>query len=197
MDLCDWVGKLLVVSSSDFLDSGLAVKSHSDSLVGLYKLIQLFCKLLILHSDDSNVIVEWVNFNLKVAVIIKKGRIAVSGTFELLSHVHDLVLLGSDLGFKIFDGCGKFNIPWALSVNSLLKINIFISVFLFKSLQVIKLVLETDDLVLKLNNFTLTVDKLCLLALEIHSLAINELIEVINPGKLLRYIVLKSSCLCS
>jgi len=55
-------------------------------------------------------VVKRVNLNLEVAVIIKKGRITVSGTFELLSHVHDLVFLGSDLGLKIFDGCGKFNI---------------------------------------------------------------------------------------
>lgn len=61
----------------------------------------------------------------------------------------------------------------------------------------VQLVLETDDLILKLDDFTLTVNKLGLLALEVHSLAINELIEVINPGKLLRYVVLKSSCLCS
>lgn len=61
----------------------------------------------------------------------------------------------------------------------------------------VQLVLETDDLVLKLDDFTLTVDKLGLLRLEVHGLAVNELIEVINPGKLLRYVVLKSSCLCS
>lgn len=101
----------MVVSSSDFLDSSLAVKSHSDSLVGLHKLIQLFGELLILHSDDSNMVVKRVDLNLKITVIIKKGRIAVPGTFELLSHVHDLVLLGSDLGFNIFDRCGEFNIP--------------------------------------------------------------------------------------
>lgn len=92
------------------MDSGLAVKSHSDSLVGLHKLIQLFGKLLILHCDHSNMVVKRVNLNLEVAVIIKKGRITVSGTFELLSHVHDLVFLCSDLGLKIFDGCGKFNV---------------------------------------------------------------------------------------
>lgn len=61
----------------------------------------------------------------------------------------------------------------------------------------VQLVLETDDLILKLDDFTFTVDKLGLLALKVHGLAINELIEVINPGKLLRYVVLKSSCLCS
>jgi len=93
------------------LDSSLAVKSHSDSLVGLHKLIQLFGELLILHSDDSNMVVKRVDLNLEVTVIIKKGGIAVPGAFELLSHVHDLVFLSSNLGFKIFDGCGEFNIP--------------------------------------------------------------------------------------
>lgn len=63
MDLCDWVGKLLVVSSSNFLDSSLSVKSHSDNFIGLYKLIKLFGELLILRSDDSDVVVKRVNLS--------------------------------------------------------------------------------------------------------------------------------------
>lgn len=58
MDLRDRVGKLLIVSSSDFLDSGLAVKSHSDSLVGLHKLIEFLGEVFVLDCDDSNMVIE-------------------------------------------------------------------------------------------------------------------------------------------
>ena len=61
----------------------------------------------------------------------------------------------------------------------------------------IELILETDNLILELNDFTLTVNKLGLLALEVHGLAVNELIEVVNPGELLANIVLKGPSLSS
>ena len=85
------------------MDSGLAVKSHSDGLICLYKLIQLLGEFLILNSDYPYMVVKGINLNLKIAVIIKESRIAVPGTFEFLSHVHDLVFFGSDLGLKILD----------------------------------------------------------------------------------------------
>lgn len=197
MHLCDWIRKLLIVSSSDFLDSSFAVKSHSDGLIGLYKLIQLFGEFLILHSDYPNMVVKGINLNLEIAIIIKESWIAIPGTFEFLSHVHDLVLFGSDLGLKILDWSCKLNVPWALSIDSLLKINILISVFFFECLQVIELILETDDLILKLDDLTFTIDELGLLALEIHGLAVNQLVEIINSRKLLADIVFEGSSLGS
>ena len=82
-------------------------------------------------SDYPNMIIERVDFNLQIGVVIKEGRIAISGTFELFPHVHDLILLGSDFGRKFFYASGKLNISSTLLVNSLLKISILVSVFLF------------------------------------------------------------------
>ena len=61
----------------------------------------------------------------------------------------------------------------------------------------IKLVLEANDLIFQLNNFTLAIDELALLTLQITSFGIDKLIEIINSGELLRDIVLKSSSLSS
>lgn len=193
MDHANRVCQLLVVSSSDLLNSGFSVQSHSDSLVGLHELVQLFGQLLVLHGDHSDVVVQGVDLNLKIRVVIEQGRIAVPGTLQLLSHVHNLVLLSPDLGFKIFNTSGQFNVSLALGIDSLLKINIFISVFFLEGLQVIKLILETDDLIFQLDNLALALHELCLLALQVESLAVNELIEVIDPGKLLRDVVFERS----
>lgn len=61
----------------------------------------------------------------------------------------------------------------------------------------VELILETDYLVLELDDLTLTLDKLGLLALEVEGLAVNKLIEVINPCKLLGDVIFKGSSLGS
>lgn len=61
----------------------------------------------------------------------------------------------------------------------------------------IELILETDDLILKLDDLTFTIDELGLLALEIHGLAVNQLVEIINSRKLLADIVFEGSSLGS
>jgi len=140
-------------------------------------------------------VVKRIDFNLQIWVVIQKGRVAISCTFKFFSHIHDLVLLWSNLGFKIFNAGRKLNVSLRLRINSLLKINILIAVFLFKSLQMIEFILETDDLIFQLYNFTLTLDKLSLFALQIESLGINQLVQVIDSSQLLRNIIFKSSCL--
>ena len=52
------VGQLLVISSSNFCDSRLAIQPHSDSLIGLDELVELLGKLFVLHCDNSDVVVE-------------------------------------------------------------------------------------------------------------------------------------------
>jgi len=47
---------------------------------------------------------------LKVRVVIKESRVAVSGTLELFSHVHNLVLLRSDLDLQLFNAVGEFDV---------------------------------------------------------------------------------------
>jgi hypothetical protein len=108
-----------------------------------------------------------------------------------------LVLLRSDLDLQLFNAVGEFDVSWALGIDSLLKINIFISVFLLKNLQMVELILETNNLILQLDNFSFTIDELAFFVLQVTSLAINELVEVINSSKLLGDVVLESSCLSS
>jgi hypothetical protein len=61
----------------------------------------------------------------------------------------------------------------------------------------VELILETNNLILQLDNFSFTIDELAFFVLQVTSLAINELVEVINSSKLLGDVVLESSCLSS
>ena len=65
------VGKLVIVTSSDLLNSSFSIESHPDGLVCLHELIELTGKLLILDGDDSDVVVERVNLNLKIRVVVQ------------------------------------------------------------------------------------------------------------------------------
>ena len=61
----------------------------------------------------------------------------------------------------------------------------------------VQLILETNNLIFQLDNFSFTINELALLVLQVTGLAVNELVEVINSSKLLGDVVLKSSCLSS
>lgn len=137
MNVVNWISDLLLVSLSDLLNSSFAVQSLSNGLVGLHELVQLLGQLFVLDGDYPNVIVQRIDFNLKVRIVVKKCGIAISGSLEFFSHVHDLILLGSDLGLEILDGSSEFHVSWALSVNSLLKVSILVSVLFFKTLEVV------------------------------------------------------------
>jgi hypothetical protein len=115
------------------------------------------------------VVVKRINFDLEIRVIVKECRVAVSCTFQLLSHVHDLVFFGSDLAFEVLDGCGKLHVPRTFSIDSLLEVGVLMSVLFLQALQMVQLVLETDYLVLQLDDFAFTIDKLGLLVLQIIS----------------------------
>lgn len=104
-----------------------------------------------------------------------------------------MVFLGSNLGFKILDASSELDVSASFTIDSLLEINILVSVLLFKSSKMVELVLEADNLVLELDDFTFTFNELSFLALKIKGLGVNELVEVINSSKLLRDVVLKSS----
>lgn len=67
------MGKLLVVSGSDFLDPGFSVEAHSDGFVGLHELVELLRQLLVLHGDHTDVVVEGVNLHLQVRVVVEEG----------------------------------------------------------------------------------------------------------------------------
>ena len=110
LNIGDGVGKLLVVSLSDLLNSSFAVKSHSNGLVGFNELVELLGEFFVLESDHTDMVVQGINFNLKVRVVIKESRVAVSGTLELFSHIHNLVLLSSDLALQLFNTVGEFDV---------------------------------------------------------------------------------------
>ena len=183
----------MVISGANLLHTSLAVKARSDGLVGLHELIELSRELLVLNGDNADVVVQRVDLDLEVRVVVEEGAVAVSGTLELLSHVHDLVLLGTDTGLEVLDGSGEFNVARSLAVDTLLQVTVLIAVLLLEGLQVVELVLEADHLVLQLNDLAFALDKLCLLALEVEGLRVNKLVEIVNARKLLLDIVLQSS----
>jgi hypothetical protein len=49
-------------------------------------------------------IVERVDLNLEVRIVIQESRVAVSGSLKFLSHIHDLILFGTNLSLKLLDG---------------------------------------------------------------------------------------------
>ena len=62
--------KLLVIPSSDLLHSSLAIQPLSNGFIGLHKLVKLFGKLLILHSDHPNVVIKGINLYLQIRIIV-------------------------------------------------------------------------------------------------------------------------------
>ena len=96
-----------------------------------------------------------------------------------------MVLLCSDLSFKFLDVVRQFNVSSSFIIDSLLKIGILISVFLFKRFEMVELVLEADNLILELDDFAFTVDKLSLLVLEVKGLCVNQFVQVIDSSELL------------
>jgi hypothetical protein len=76
-----------------------------------------------------------------------------------------------------------------------LEVQVFISVLLFKILEVIQLVLEADYLIFELDDFSFAIDQLALFILQIESFCVDELVQIVNSGKLLRDVVLESSSL--
>ena len=59
----------------------------------------------------------------------------------------------------------------------------------------VELILETDNLIFKLNDFTLAIDQLAFLVLEVESFGVNEFIQIVNSGQLLGDVILESPCL--
>lgn len=183
----------MIVAGSDLLDSGLSIKSHPDSFICLNELIQFSSELFVLDGDNSDVVVQGVDLDLKVRVVVEEGAVGVTGTFELFSHVHDLILFGADLCLEVLDGGSELDISRSLRIDSLLEIGVLISVLVLESLEMVEFVLEAYNLVLKLDDLSLTLNQLGLLTLEVESLGVDELVEVVDSSQLLGDIVLKSS----
>lgn len=164
------VCELVIVTGPNFLYSSLSIKSRPDGFVGLDKLIKLTSKLLVLNGDNSDVVVQGVNFDLKVGVVIQQSTVAVTGAFKLLSHVHYLILLGTDLCLKILDGGSELDIARSLRINSLLEISVLVSVLVLECFKVIELILEGNNLIFQLDDLTFTLNQLGFFAFEIEGL---------------------------
>ena len=183
--MVDRVGKLLVVACSDLGHAVLAVEAGTDGFVGLYELVKLSGEFLVLNGDDANMVVERIDLNLQVRVVVEERRVAVSCAFELLAHVHDLVFLGANLRFKVFDAGRQFDISGSLAIDTLLEVSVLVAVLVLEGLEVVELVLEADDLILELDDLAFALNELGLLALEVEGLRIDELVQIINARQLL------------
>lgn len=56
----------MIVSCSDFLYPSLAIKSLSDGFVSLDELIEFLGELFVLMSDNSDVVIQRIDFYLQV-----------------------------------------------------------------------------------------------------------------------------------
>ena len=65
--------KVVLISLSEFLNSVFTVKSLSDNFIGLHELVNLSSEFIVLMSDNTDVVVHGVNFNLQVCIVLKES----------------------------------------------------------------------------------------------------------------------------
>jgi hypothetical protein len=66
-----------------------------------------------------------------------------------------------------------------------LQIGVFVSVFFFEAFEVIQLILEANNLIFQLDDFTFAINQLRFFILQVKSLSVNEFVQIVNAGKLL------------
>jgi hypothetical protein len=91
--------QVVVILLPQLHDSILAVEALTNHLICLDELINFSGQLVILVTDDSNVIVHGVDLHLQIGIVLQKGTVRVAGAFELFSHIQKLVLFLTDLNF--------------------------------------------------------------------------------------------------
>ena len=67
--------QIVVVSLTNLLDAVLSVQSLPDDLVGLHELVDLLGQLVVLVTDNSDVVVHRFDLNLKVRVVFEEGLV--------------------------------------------------------------------------------------------------------------------------
>jgi len=67
--------QIVVVPLTNLLDAVLSVQSLPDDLVGLHKLVDLLSQLVVLVTDNSDVVVHRFDLNLKVRVVFEEGLV--------------------------------------------------------------------------------------------------------------------------
>ena len=91
--------QVVVIFLAELHHSILAIKSLSDHFVCLDKLINLSSQLIVLMTDDSDMIVHRIDLHLEIGVVLEECTVRVSGALKLLPHVEQLVFLLPDLHF--------------------------------------------------------------------------------------------------
>ena len=67
--------QIVVVPLTNLLDAVLSVQSLPDDLVGLHKLVDLLGQLVVLVTDNPDVVVHRFDLNLKVRVVFEEGLV--------------------------------------------------------------------------------------------------------------------------
>ena len=125
VDFGKWLLHLVVVAFANLGHTSLSVETLSYDFIGLDKLVDLSGELIVLVTDDSNVTIHGVDLDLEIGIVLDESRVWIACSFKLFAHVHELVFLLPDLGFKLLDGSGKFNILAAFVVDAALQVPIF------------------------------------------------------------------------
>jgi hypothetical protein len=183
----------LLIFDSDFHDSVLAVKTHTDRFISLNKLVKFLGQVLILQLQHSDVIVESIDLSLEVSVRIEKSGVIVTSVVELFAKLDNLIFSDSDFSFKILNESGKLCISETFLIDSSLDVCILRSVSLIKRSQVIQFLLVARLLVFKFMQLILCFNKCCLLILKLEGFVIKNTSKFINSCQSLRNVVFNSS----
>ena len=88
--------QVVVILIAKLVDAIFPIEALADHLVSLHELVDFACEFIILVADDADVVIHRVDLHLEVGVVFEEGAIGVAGTFKLLAHVEELILLLSD-----------------------------------------------------------------------------------------------------
>ena len=94
--LLDRLLQVVIILLTKLHDTVLSIEALADDFVCLHELIDFACKFVVLVADDSDMVVHRVDLDLEVGIVLKKGAIRVTSTFQLLAHIQKLVFLLSD-----------------------------------------------------------------------------------------------------
>jgi len=135
--ICVWAHNLCIISMFYIFNTSPTIQFLSDKLICLNKLINFISKLIVLSRHNANMVVHRVYFWLHIAVVLMKGLVWVTSTFQFLSQVHQLVFSLSDFDFEFFDRAVKFDICYSFLIYTILQVTILLLVSLFKGFQML------------------------------------------------------------
>lgn len=103
-------------------------------------MVQLLGQVLVLVVQNSDMVVQSVDFHLQGSVRIGESRVGVSSSVQLLSQNHDSFLDLSDGSLQVLDLIIHIVVFPALIVIPPLDISVLVPIPLLKALQVFELV---------------------------------------------------------